>query len=430
MGNQQKYGYLVGLFFLLISLASAASADKGSFTSVSAANSSDITEITWSYWGNPWEVAINQRIIAVFESEHPNIKVRPIHYPWSDYFDKANLWLQSNNPPDVLFLSHIHHFITKRNLLKLNDFIRRDNYDIDDFYPLLLSLFKRGEDIYGFPRDNDTKVIFYNKQHFDEAQLPYPKCTWNWQDFYRTAKQLNKPHLDRQAFAYEFFWLQLLFKQNGVELDLNSDTPESAILEGDQARQTLEWFIDTIQVVGSDKVGTSSYDVTKRFVEGKTSMAFGNHALVPEFVSRASFLWDVTCLPQGIKRVNHMGGAGYVISKKSKNKEAAWKFLKWLSSKQGQAIFTESGSIVPSRISVSHSRVFSQLRGEQHAKVFIEETLHGKPEYYYPKKHTIELILVRNIKEVIHGNLDLTAALKQARSDITMIRNSTQGQTY
>ncbi|MFC2072182.1 hypothetical protein ACFLUU_05665, partial [Chloroflexota bacterium] len=35
--------------------------------------------IVWSFWGDPWEVDVNMRVIEVFEADYPNIKVEILH---------------------------------------------------------------------------------------------------------------------------------------------------------------------------------------------------------------------------------------------------------------------------------------------------------------------------------------------------------------
>ena len=108
-------------------------------------------------------------------------------------------------------------------------------------------------------------------------------------------------------------------------------------------------------------------------------MAFGNHALLPGFAATTGLRFDVVGLPQNKRRVNVAGGASYVITSGSQNKEAAWTFLKWLEGAKGQAIFTETGIGVPSRRSVGRADVFLKQQPPHDASVFLEETELGRP---------------------------------------------------
>ena len=73
--------------------------------------------VTWSFWGDPWEVEVNERVITVFEADYPQIKVETLHEPWTTYFDKVEEWWGSDAPPDVMFLEFIPIYAA-RGLLK------------------------------------------------------------------------------------------------------------------------------------------------------------------------------------------------------------------------------------------------------------------------------------------------------------------------
>ena len=56
----------------------------------------------------------------------------------------------------------------------------------------------------------------------------------------------------------------------------------------------------------------------------------------------------VVPIPKGGKRWNPAGGAAWVMSAKSDNKDAAWTFLQWLQSTDGgEKLYTERGEIFP-----------------------------------------------------------------------------------
>ena len=48
------------------------------------------------------------------------------------------------------------------------------DYDFDDFFPSTLTLFERGDAVYGIPFAFGPRVIFYNKTLFEEKGLKTP----------------------------------------------------------------------------------------------------------------------------------------------------------------------------------------------------------------------------------------------------------------
>jgi multiple sugar transport system substrate-binding protein len=342
--------------------------------------------ITWAYWGDPWEVEINERVVAVFEKDYPHIEVQTLHEPWTTYFDEIEVWWASDSPPDVLFLEFIPLYAARGFLEDLTPYLERDEYGLDDFYPGLIDSFMLNDSLYGLPRDNDTKVIYYNKALFDEAGVPYPVSGWNWEDLRRTAIQLTK-RVDgvttQYGFAYEpDEWWRLWVWQNGGEVYDDDFGATRTLMDEANAIEAIQWLADLTNV---DMV-TPPYDIQRTslgighlFQDGKLAMAFGNHALLPGFAANPDLMWDVVGLPKRKEAVNVAGGGGYVISRQSRNKEAAWTFLQWLENSKGQAIFTETGIAVPSRRSVGQADIFLKQQPPHDAIVFIQETELGRP---------------------------------------------------
>ena len=344
------------------------------------------TTITWSFWGDPWEVEVIDRVIEVFEADYPNISVETRHEPWDDYFVRIEEWWADGDPPDVMFLEFIPLYAARGLLENLDPFIERDGYDVVDFYPSLIETSTYEGSIYGLARDNDTKVIFYNKDLFDEAELAYPSSGWTWEDLRRAAIELTKragDDVSQYGFAYEpNDWWRLWVWQGGGEVYDDDFAPTRTVIGSDESIEALQWLADLTNV---DRV-TPPYDVQKSslgigqlFQDGKLAMAFGNHALLPGFAATPNLRFDVVGLPQNARRVNVAGGASYVITSQSQNKESAWTFLQWLEGPKGQAIFTETGVGVPSRRSVGMADVFLNQQPPHDASVFLDETELGRP---------------------------------------------------
>jgi multiple sugar transport system substrate-binding protein len=61
--------------------------------------------------------------------------------------------------------------------------IEAAGYDLEDYWPGLLESAKFEGSVYGFPRDIEVNVIYYNKDMFDAAGVAYPSDDWTWDDF-------------------------------------------------------------------------------------------------------------------------------------------------------------------------------------------------------------------------------------------------------
>ncbi len=423
------------LAFLLISCSSVQPVPPASSPSASPTLSSiQPVTITFAYWGDPWEIDINEKLVKVFQTDHPEIKVETMHTSWSEYFQKADEWLATETTPDVMFLDFVPVYASRGVLENLSPYIVRDGFDIGDFYSGLLQYHTYKGQLYGLPRDNDTKVIFYNKALFDEAGLPYPSSGWTWDDLRRDALKLARTsgnETTQYGFAYEpGEWWRLWVWLKGGEVYDNDFAPTRTLLDGPKSIEAIQWLADLTNVA---KV-TPPYDVQKSslgigelFSQGKLALAFGNHALVPAFASIPGLKWDVVGLPQAQKRLNVAGGSGYVIPARSKNKEAAWVFLKWLESPKGQAIFTETGVVVPARRSVGHADIFLKAKPAHNASAFLEETELGRPNPMYPGIQEISALFDENLLPVWKGQVSAREAISKLVPVINAALDKLQG---
>jgi ABC-type glycerol-3-phosphate transport system substrate-binding protein len=70
-----------------------------------------------------------------------------------------------------------------------------DTFARDDFYPGTLELYLRDGKTWAIPISLDVAVMYYNKDLFDERQVPYPRPGWTWDDFLNTAINLSDASL-------------------------------------------------------------------------------------------------------------------------------------------------------------------------------------------------------------------------------------------
>ncbi|NWJ45208.1 MAG: sugar ABC transporter substrate-binding protein [Chloroflexi bacterium] len=437
--NAPKYAiYIVLVFVFNLLLAACGNSDVTPTNTVSSVNSTTIpptsapnattttsnaqATITWSFWGDAGEVAVNNKLVEQFEKFNPNIKVITLHADWQDYFNKIdNEWV-GNKAPDVMFMAYIPTYASKGILENLSPYIARDG-DVkpEDFYPNLLIQHQYNGQQYSLPRDNDTKVVYVNLKLLKEAGLTTPKAGWTWQDLRDYSKKLTKRdekgNTTQYGYAFEVNeWWQLWVWQNGGEVWDSFTPPEpprKTLIDSPEANEAIQFFADLINV---DKV-TPSYEVMsngdnniKLFTEGKVAMVFGNHSAVPAFSKNQNLEWDVVPLPMGKKRVNVIGGAGYAINHDSKNKEAAWQFLKYLSSELGQGFFMETGLVVPSRQSIREDNIYVR-NSKFNWQVFVEETRLGHIYPEFRSSNKLNGIIDQTLAPVWQGKMSVNIAL-------------------
>lgn len=390
-------------------------------------------EIVWSFWGDPGELPPNYEVIKAFAATHPNIKIVVQHSPWSSYFDKIQTQMAGQTAPDVMFLNNIPSYASRGVLENLDPYIKESGFDISGFYPELMRTFMYRGHVYGFPRDNDTTVLYYNKSLFDAAGVKYPDETWRWNDFLEAAKKLTKTDARGRVIQYgvalEFNKYPLFVYQNGGSVVDDPLEPTKFLLNEPKAAEGIQFMADLINV---HKVAPSFVDMkqmgdtTQLFLTGRVAMVMTNAARIPTFKD-ANFAWDVAPLPAGPTgiRANSMGGAGYVMSSTSKHKKEAWEFLKFLCGREGQTIFASTGVAVPAYRCPETAAAFLADKTPAHKDVFPKETEQGRLFPFFSGWAEISTVLVDpTLDRVFIGETSAKTALNEIADKVQKMIDS------
>jgi ABC-type glycerol-3-phosphate transport system substrate-binding protein len=322
--------------------------------SAHAASSSQVT-INFGSWGSIDEQITANAILKTFQTRYPNIQVQPQYTDFTDYFVQLNANLAAKSIPDVMFLTYVPTYASKGALADVRTVAAKHGKKITGYTQGELFLFEWNGGLYGVPRDNDTKVIFYNRALFRKAGVPYPKDGWSYDDLSATAKKLtigSGARISQYGYAFETPFWRLWLWENGVELFDNDANPTKATFNTPAGAQALQFMADLINVdhvtpPPSQMAGSAT--IAPLFASGQLAMAFGNHALVPTFNKTKGLDWFVVGMPHfaGHPVVNASGGAGYTISSFTKQQDAAWQLWDFLTGPVASLAFAAGDDIVP-----------------------------------------------------------------------------------
>lgn len=351
-------------------------------TTEAASKSEEKVTITWGYWGSPEEVQENKQVAEAFQQKNPNITVEHMTAPWNDYFTKLQTQFAGGSAPDVMFLTFISTYAPMGVLQEMEPLFEKYKFDISKYPKGALGLFTIGGKLYGIPRDNDTKVLFYNKKLFDDANIPYPKRGWTTDEFVNTAKQLTKKNADgglQYGLLFDpgnwYLWVNM---NQGKYFD-NDETPTKVAMDDKNTVDALQFMGD---LINKHKV-TPTYDQLndgtirqQMFMNNQAAMLVDNHAQIPNFMKDQNFKWDVAYLPvfSGKPEANVAGGAGYTIYSKTKNIDASWKLWEFLNT-EGIKMYMKGGTMVPVNMDLLKSPEFTNK--PYNAQVFVDETAAG-----------------------------------------------------
>jgi len=159
------------------------------------------TKLRVSSWAGADEAALDEAIIAEFMRLNPEYEVVFEPVTGGQYYQKILTDIGAGTPPDVILLDAemIPSFVEGNYLTDLNPFISRLSRDgvsgtnLNEYFPVLVDIFRSGRSLYALPKDTSPIGIFYNKKVFDEAGIPYPPAEgWTMEEFAETARVLSK----------------------------------------------------------------------------------------------------------------------------------------------------------------------------------------------------------------------------------------------
>lgn len=342
------------------------------------------TTITWALWGSPEEVKSHQMVADAFMKEHPEIKVEIWSQPWDDYFTKIQaLWASGDSKviPDVAFLWPTPKYAAQGVLENLDPYIQKSGYKLEDYWPGLLESAKYNGSVYGFPRDIEVNILYYNKDLFDKAGVKYPDDKWTWDDFMAAADKLTVKDASGKVKQYAFAseagkWGKWLNQNGGAILD-DYRNPSKCMLDDPKSVAGIQFFADLIAkgyAMPPADLSQAGGDAAV-FQSGQAAMILQNSSRISAF-NEAKMNYDVAPVPtpKDGKRWNGAGGAAWVMSAGSGKKDAAWTFLEWLQSTNGgEKIYTDRGEIFPALQSTAKSPSFMNDKPPANKQAFMTE---------------------------------------------------------
>lgn len=335
-------------------------------------NAQQKVTIQFSSWGSESELRILKPILIDFEKENPDIKVEFLHIP-QNYFQKLHLLFASNTAPDVLFINNQYLPVYANTGVLEN--LAGYGFELDDFYSKSVEALSWEDKNYGIPRDMSNLVIYYNKEIFDDAGIPYPNNNWTVEEFLSIAKGITK---NSKVFGVSFedeplYYLPYLTTFGAFDFDNFDDF---------KMQKGLKFYADLRGKyhVAPRKEEAASATMAQMFLQGKLGMYLSGRWMVPKFREEAKFDWDVAEFPKnGADSVIPLDASGWAVAKSSKHKTQAVKLIKYLASKESSEKFTRSGLIVPARIEVANSENFLDGSNPKNAKVFLTSVQNSIP---------------------------------------------------
>lgn len=285
-------------------------------------------------------------IVAKFNEANPNIKVEIEYVSYDALHDKITTAMAANPPTyDVVLVDDIWYAEFAKNgyLWDVTDQI--DAKTKADVFASAWDITTVDGKAYGMPWLLDEKYFFYNEAMLTEAGIAAPPTTW--EELMDQSAILKEKGIVEYPIVWS--WAQaeaaicdfvvLLYGNGGSFMDA-SGAPAFNSPEG---VATLQWMVDSIDAGVSNPASVTyvEEDVRNTFSQGKAAFALNwlymydmaainaeestivgkvKMSLIPAFTGNAAASSSIN------------GSMGVSVIAKSPNKEAAWEYVKFLTS--------------------------------------------------------------------------------------------------
>lgn len=388
--------------------------------------------VTVTYWGLWEDSQVLKEVIADFESKNPTIKIDYRKQSHRDYRERLQQAITSGSGPDI-FRYHVAWIpMLGADLSAMPASVMSVAQYKETFYPTAYNNLQVGGQIVGIPMMYDGLALFYNKEMLKTANIEVPKT---WAELRTAANKLTVPanvsersNITRAGLAIG----------NAGNVDHFSDILALLIIQngGSPAEANSQYVKDAItfytNFIKQDKVWSDRLaNSTTAFARGDVAMIFAPSWRVHDIKAiNPNLDFAVARTPQ-LDSENPSAWATFWaegVSSKSKNKEAAWTFLKFLSTQEVLRKFYNDasqyrafGEIYP-RVDMA-----SELQTNELVGAFVSDAPLAKSWYMSSFTHDngINDQIIKYyedaINAVLSGSSNVDKALETAKTGVTTV---------
>ncbi|WP_217596735.1 sugar ABC transporter substrate-binding protein [Cohnella sp. GbtcB17] len=319
---------------------------SGSAGASGAAPSAEKATIKFMFWSDSASQSMYEELKAKFEEENPNIKVDFLTNDANTYNEKLTVTLTGGGDVDAFAFKDMpsyYKLASTGRIAELDDEVSA-NADAFKSVSQYFDNVKIDGKLYGLPFRNDGWAVYYNKNLFDAAGVPYPDDDLTWDEYFELAKKMTKGEgQDKIWGSFMPNWAQTWYAagvQQGASLYADDLSP---FLKGLEDRKALT--DSGAQASIAENTATNAHYRTA-FLTGKVAMVYTG-TWFPGMLEqdkkdgKLNFEWGMTYSPHPEGVANKTSLSAVVVSGVNKNAKHQAEAIKWIgfiSSEEGQQI--------------------------------------------------------------------------------------------
>lgn len=306
-----------------------------------------------------------QLLLKDFHDAHPNIEVFYTPEP-DDFEDRMLADLQAGVAPDVFAgcCDTLPIWAQRGYLLDLHPFVESDlsRETIDDWDNAQYQSFFTSQGVqFALPKYHGSLALYYNKDIFDQYELAYPSGDWTHDDYLQSMRDVKdaaqaEGRTDLWGSMFDVSWERIQVHVNGW--DGHFVDPEDATrswMARPEALAAMEWLRARMwdDRVMASRLDVANLDTRDAFIQGSLAMVEEGSWALRDILEQARFPIGVAPFPAGPnRRVTLSTTDGFAVYAGTRQPEAAWELIKFLTGRDYGRAMAEAQLLQPARASL------------------------------------------------------------------------------
>lgn len=300
-------------------------------------------------------------IIAEFEKENPDIKIKWIDIPYSEGEKRTLASIMSNNPPDLVNLNPDFSIM----LAQIGALKTFNNTELEQFNPQILNLLKHNDEYFGIPFYATSSITYINNNILKNTGIKnYPKT---FDEMYKNAeiiKEKTGKYVTQPTISENDTMIKILNKY-GI-----SKTED---LKSDKAIKILEEYkyLYNNNLIPKETITQGHRDALEKYMSDQIAyLVTGSNFLniikenAPEVFKNTDISLQLTNKNTGYD----CSLMNFIIPVKSKKSDMALKFALFLTNQENQLEFAKLTGVLPVNSETLKDNYFQENDGTLSAK--------------------------------------------------------------
>ncbi|WP_374018427.1 maltose ABC transporter substrate-binding protein [Paenibacillus thiaminolyticus] len=316
---------------------------------------------------------------------------------------------------DIMVMPHDHlGEAVAAGLVMPNDFYAEDT--MNNFAPAAVEAVSLDGIIYGYPRNMETYLLYYNKDLVKEEELA------SWDSIIAFAKNYNDAKNNKFGFLYEvnnFYYNYAFMAGNGAYVFGNNGTDPADIgLATPEAIEAFQFFQSLHEAIPIKAADASGDVKTSLFQTGKLPINMDGIWQLSNF-TKEKLGFEVgavpmPAMPNGKAPKPFLGVKAYFVSTFSEYPNAAKLFIHHVTSQEAMVKNYELSGIIPARNGMETEPA---IQANPNALAFLEQFKHVEAMPYIIEMRSVWGPLTATLEPIWDGG-NVEAILKKAVEDV------------